>query len=223
MEFLQSVNAMQLEVTLNWVSVWMRKSKKPEFLHFKIKKFDKSGLSAFLEVVESWATIGDMGWNHGSGEPSASNGNIMQLHVGPPVNAKLKRMYTELTLMHHASKEAGVWRFWCRRIKTLQHHFATLWAYYTVKCNFNLFVSFFDKLCSCTASIVPACQLLATDSDGAALSYVSAEHYRLASQADFAHPVRQGRIQVSGMSWKPVSQFVCQPTYIGKFSLGYFL
>ena len=81
----------------------------------KKSKFSESQIVGFLKDVELGANVGETCRKHGLSEPtyykwkSQFNGmaapRLSQLRELQDKKAKLKRMYADLTLMHHALKD----------------------------------------------------------------------------------------------------------------------
>lgn len=48
---------------------------------------------------------------------------------------------------------------------------------------------------------------------------ITPKNHRLAAESSLAHPVRQGGIEVIGMAWKPLREFVSEPAAIRDVAL----
>lgn len=84
-------------------------------LYVKKSKFSESQIVGILKEVELGAKVGETCRKHGISEPTyykwksqfsgMTVSHLAQLRELQAENAKLKRMYAELALMHHALKD----------------------------------------------------------------------------------------------------------------------
>ncbi len=84
-------------------------------LYVKKSKFSESPIVGILKEVELGAKVGETCRKHGISEPTyykwksqfagMSVSHLAQLRELQTENAKLKRMYADLALMHHALKD----------------------------------------------------------------------------------------------------------------------